>query len=172
MVLVKDKSNLLNSFHNHPEYLRDIDDGKINYHDMGIELSRPTRGLKLWMTLQFIGYEKIGSLIDYGINLARLAESEILHYENWEIVSHAQLAILTFRFAPIGINEKDLNEINIQISKSIVEDGYAAVFTTELNNKVVLRMCTINPNSTEEDIMNVIHRLDKYANNYLLAYKK
>ena len=54
MVLVKDKNDLARSFSENPEYLRDLDvnDDEINYGNIGIELTRPTRGLKLWFTLQ------------------------------------------------------------------------------------------------------------------------
>lgn len=57
MVLVKDIRHLFNSFHVNPEYLKDIegDAEHINPWDIGMELTRPARGLKLWLTLQVLG---------------------------------------------------------------------------------------------------------------------
>lgn len=48
------------------------------------------------------------------------------------------------------------DEINRQIARSVTAGGYAQVFTTELDGKKVLRMCTINPETTEEDIVSTI----------------
>ena len=49
--------------------------------------------------------------------------------------------------------------INQNISKKITESGFAQVFTTELCGKKVLRMCTINPETTEKDIYDTIEKL-------------
>ena len=44
----------------------------------------------------------------------------------------------------------------------ILEDGYAGVFTTELNGKKVLRMCILNPATTNDDIRETLQLLDHY----------
>ena len=165
MVLVKDRTNLINSFHTSPEYLKDLEvkEDQVNYGDMGMELTRPTRGLKLWLTLQVMGSDAIGKAIEHGFQLAKWAEDELKKKKNWEIISHAQLAIVNFRFAPSGMTEKEIDELNQKISKAIIDNGYAGVFTTELKNKKVLRMCAINPDTTESDIRNTVLLLNEYA---------
>ncbi len=168
MVLVKDKRNLLNSFHANPEYLKDLEAKKdqINYGDMGMELTRPARGLKLWLTLQVMGSDAIGDAIEHGFQLAEWAEDELKKKKDWEIISHAQLAIVNFRFAPSGITEEQADELNQEISKAIIDSGYAGVFTTELDGKKVLRICAINPYATESDMRNTIRRLNEYAQEF------
>lgn len=165
MILVKDKSNLINSFNANPEYLKDLEakEDQVNYGDMGIELTRPTRGLKLWFTLQVMGSDAISDAIEHGFQLAEWAEDELKKKKNWEIISHAQLAIVNFRFAPSNLTEKQIDELNQNISKAIIDNGYAGVFTTELNGKKVLRICALNPDSTESDMRNTVSLLNKYA---------
>jgi aromatic-L-amino-acid decarboxylase len=41
-----------------------------------------------------------------------------------------------------------------------VADGYAAPSTTVLNGRTVARLCTINPRTTEADIVGTIERLE------------
>ena len=55
MVLVKNVQHLFHSFHVSPEYLKDVegDSENLNTWDIGMELTRPARGLKLWLTLHF-----------------------------------------------------------------------------------------------------------------------
>lgn len=158
MVLVRNQATLVHSFAAHPEYLRDSESGGtgIEFWDLGPELTRPARCLKLWLTLQVMGAKKMGEVIDHACNLAQLVEREIDKLPDWEIVSHAQLGIVNFRYAPAGTDESERNAWNRRISKEITAGGFAQVFTTELHNKTVLRMCTINPQTTESDILNTI----------------
>ena len=166
VVIAKDIRDLYRSFHVNPEYLKDIqsDNEFVNMWDIGIELTRPARGLKLWLTLQVLGSELIGSAIEHGFQLAEWAQEEVSQKKDWEIISPAQLAILNFRYAPADLSDEQKDEINTKISERLVESGYAAMFTTVLNGKTVLRLCAIHPEATQEDIKTTFQLLDKYAN--------
>ncbi len=164
-VIVKDVTDLYNSFHVSPEYLKDVqaDDGYPNMFDIGIELTRPARGLKLWMTLQVLGTELLGSAVEQGFKQAKWAEAAVEEKENWEIVAPAQLAMLNFRFAPNDLTEEQKDALNERISERLNESGYAAMFTTVLRGKTVLRLCAIHPETTKDDIQTTINMLDEYA---------
>ncbi|MEG0525692.1 MAG: pyridoxal-dependent decarboxylase, partial [Erysipelothrix sp.] len=167
MVLVKNKSSLLNSFSANPEYLDDIGGSTMDdFGSLGIELTRPTRALKLWLSLQVIGLDQFERMIDGGHELALYTEKEVLNQEDWEIVSNPQFSILNFRYANSKFDNESLNKINKQVANEIVDSGYAGVFTTQLKGKTVLRMCTINPNTTHEDIDNTLSRLNELAIHY------
>lgn len=162
IVLVRDQSFLVDSFAAHPEYLKDAEsyDGSVEFWDLGPELTRPARGLKLWLTLQTIGTEGIAHAIDHGCALAALVEKTFSQNPHWKIVSHAQLGIVNFRYIGDGTySQKDLDEVNQNISREITESGFAQIFTTELLGKKVLRMCTIHPETTEEDICDTLDRV-------------
>ncbi|XOQ48495.1 MAG: L-2,4-diaminobutyrate decarboxylase [Eubacteriales bacterium] len=166
VVLVRNQSFLAKSFAAHPEYLKDAEasEGSIEFWDLGPELTRPARGLKLWLTLQATGTDEIERIIDHGCALAELAEKIIRENPEWEIVSPAQLGIVNFRYIANGtLSENDLNKINQKISREITESGFAQIFTTELRGKKVLRMCTIHPETTEKDIHDTIEKLMESA---------
>ena len=164
-ILVNDVADLERSFAVTPEYLRDLDNSNdmLNMYDIGIELTRPARGLKLWLTLQVLGSELMGSAIDQGFQLARWAQEAVESKENWETVAPAQMAMFNFRYAPEDLDEEQKNEINERISARLNESGYAAIFTTVLKGKTVLRLCAIHPETTRDDIQTTISMLDKYA---------
>lgn len=165
MVLVNDIQHLFHSFHVNPEYLKDVqgDREHINTWDIGMELTRPARGLKLWLTLQILGTDLISSAIEHGFQLAKWAEAALKELPDWEIISPAQLAMVNFRYAPKDLSEKQLDLLNEQISEKILEDGYAAVFTTVLNGKTVLRICALHPEAEKEDMYHTIQLLNKYG---------
>ncbi len=164
-VIVRNVNDLYESFHVSPEYLKDLNDdpGYLNTFDIGIELTRPARGLKLWLTLQVLGSELMGSAVEQGFKQAKWAQEIVESKKNWEIVSPAQMAIVNFRYGPEDLSEEQKDELNERISARINESGYAAMFTTVLHGKTVLRFCAIHPEATKEDIQTTLQLLDKYA---------
>jgi glutamate/tyrosine decarboxylase-like PLP-dependent enzyme len=165
MVFVRDRARLTQCFSTRPEYLEDADvDGEaVNFWDLGPELTRPARGLKLWLTLQTLGVGGIARAIDHGFALAERAEAEIRTLADWRIVSPANLAIVNFRFAPEGLDAEATDRLNTAIAEASLADGFCAVLTTRLMGRTVLRICAINPETTEADIVETIRRLDGYA---------
>lgn len=165
MVLVRDIKHLFHSFHVNPEYLKDVqgDRENINTWDIGMELTRPARGLKLWLTLQILGTDLIGSAIEHGFSLAEWGEEALRRLPDWEIVSPAQLAMINFRYAPEGLSKEQTDLLNEKISEKILESGYAAIFTTILHGKTVLRICALHPEAEKEDMYETIRLLDEYG---------
>lgn len=107
-----------------------------------------------------MGTEGIASAIDHGCALAELVEKTVSRNPQWEIVSHAQLGIINFRYIGDGsFSQKELDGINQNISKEITDSGFAQIFTTELLGRKVLRMCTIHPETTEKDICDTLERV-------------
>ena len=50
-----------------------------------------------------------------------------------------------------------------EISAATVRDGYAAPSTTVLRGRTVLRLCTINPRTTFEEIEATIERMERFT---------
>lgn len=170
LVLVRDKNDLVHSFAAHPEYLKDAESSpdSVEFWDLGPELTRPSRSLKLWFTLQVLGSEEMGRVVDHGCRLASLAEKKISSFRGWEIVSPACLGIVNFRFAPEEIaDETRRDEMNCRIAKEITESGFAQIYTTELSGRKVLRMCAIHPETTDRDIEETLNRLAECASRLL-----
>lgn len=166
MVLMRDKANLTRSFFSHPEYLADVaeNDANIEFWDLGPELTRPARALKLWMTLQVLGKKHMAESIEHSCRLAELAEAEIRKLPGWEIISSAQFGIMNFRYVPDTAASTDaVNKLQSILAEKVSTDGYALIFTTELKGKKVLRLCMINPRTSEEDVKTAIRLLDRFS---------
>ena len=160
-VLVKDAHWLKETFHILPEYLQDIDRGaeETNFCDYGIQLTRGTRALKLWMSLKTFGLDAFRQAIEHGIQLAEYAEKVLRASSSWEIVTPAQIGIVTFRYAPAHCIPEKSECINQQLVDALIQDGFAMLSSTVLQGRTTLRMCIINPRTTHEDIRDTIERL-------------
>ena len=163
-LIVKDKKHLLYSFTEHPEYLADVSSSEHNdAWDLGPEMSRPARAIKLWYTLQATGTDLLAELIEYSFYNANVVKRELTKRPNWEIVSNPSCGTVNFRYAPEGLSDEALDELTCRISKEIISRGFAFIVTTTLKGKRTLRMCTINANTTEDDILQTISLLDEIA---------
>jgi aromatic-L-amino-acid/L-tryptophan decarboxylase len=150
-----------------PEYLKDIVKGEeeINFCDYGIQLTRGFRALKLWMSLKTFGFAAFRRAVTWAFTLAELAE-EILHESTcWEVVTPAQMGIVTFRFVPGGQTRTlvEVDAINQRIVDLMIADGFAMISSTSLRGHIFLRLCTINPRTTEEDIRETIRKLENFG---------
>jgi aromatic-L-amino-acid/L-tryptophan decarboxylase len=158
-LLVRDASRLHQAFHISAEYLQDTE-GEWNLWDYGMELTRRCRALKVWLSLQVFGASAFRAALSRGIHLARFAERQIRELSSgWEVVTPASLGVVTFRYSPRGASEREIAELNSSIAKHSVRDGFAFIATTQLKEKTALRLCTINPRTTEHGIVQTLIRL-------------
>jgi glutamate/tyrosine decarboxylase-like PLP-dependent enzyme len=152
-VLVRDGALLERTFTLSGVYLRDTLGGEVNFRDRSVQLTRGGRALKLWLSIRVFGLAAFRDAIAHGIALAEHAESLLRERPGWEVVSPAQLAVVCFR------RDGD-DERQTAIAEAMTADGFAAPSTTELDGRVALRLCTINPRTTHADIEATIERME------------
>ena len=164
-VLVRDARFLRQTFQVLPEYLEDtrLKDEEVNFCEQGMQLTRSFRALKMWLSLKVFGVAAFRAAVERGIRLAELAEHTLRQSSCWEVVSPAQLGIVAFRFVHEGASPKKLNTLNQQLVGKTIEDGFAFVSSTILKGCTVLRLCTINPRTADEDVIATIQRLEQYG---------
>ena len=159
-LLVKNHKWLSKTFSEKPEYLRDIEGNtsEINFYDHGIQLTRRFRALKFYMSLKTFGLNAFKQAVSYSIDLAEEVENFLRLSPNWEVLSPATLAVINFRYHPIGVSltEKSLDNLNQHISKEVMRSREALLVTTVIQNQVVLRMCLINPRTTMTDVKDTL----------------
>jgi aromatic-L-amino-acid/L-tryptophan decarboxylase len=158
-VLLRERSLLRDTYRILPDYLRDAHHlrEEVNFCDYGIELTRGFRALKLWLSFQIFGAAAIRSAIDRGFEVAEIAERRLRESPRWEILSPAQMAIVAFRH----VGDDALNN---RLAAELKASGYAFLSTTTLRGKTALRLCTINPRTTEQDVLGTIERLEGFQN--------
>lgn len=157
-VLVRDAALLKAAFQIMPDYLRDVHraTADVNFCDYGIQLTRSFRALKVWLSLQTFGLDAFRAAIDRGFELAEFAEEQLRARDGWEILSPARMATLCFRFG------QD-DAVQTMLVEKMMQDGFALLTSTKLGNTVALRLCTINPRTSKQDIEQTIDRLDHFA---------
>ncbi len=159
--LIREKNLLKETFKVSAEYLKIMEQSaeQPNFSDYGVQLTRGFRALKFWMSLKAFGVDALRAAIEIGIQNAMLAETTLRASADWEIVTPAQLGIVTFRFLAPGKSEVALGDLNSSIANEMILSGYAMLSPTVMRGKTVLRLCTINPRTSRDDITTTIAKL-------------
>ena len=157
-VLARDAAHLKTAFQLMPEYMRDVhrNTSETNPADYGVQLSRGFRALKVWLSMTTFGLAAFRDAVTRGFELAEFAERELRRRPNCEILSPAEMAIVAFRFG-----KEDA--LQTKLVERMLADGFAFLTSTTLKGVTALRLCTINPRTTEDDIIQTIDRLEKFA---------
>jgi glutamate/tyrosine decarboxylase-like PLP-dependent enzyme len=151
-LLVREPDLLERTFALEGAYLRDVMDGEVNFRNRSVQLTRGARALKLWLSMRVFGLAAFRAAVGRGVALAEHAEEVLRSQAGWEVVTPAQLAIVCFR------REGD-DARQSRIVEAMARDGFALPSTTTLDGRVVLRLCTINPRTTDEDVERTIERM-------------
>lgn len=165
VVLVRQGHRLRETFSMTPEYLTEAEgaESEVNFFEEGMQLTRNFKALKLWFSLQVFGAAGFRAAIEHGFEMADYAERVLRVTPQWEILSPAQMGIVTFRYTHPDASIDRLNGLNQQIVTRNMQEGFSFLTSTILRGKFALRLCPINPRVTEQDIDETIRRLSEIA---------
>ena len=98
-LMVRDGAHLERAFELHPEYLQERtgDHATVNFADRGLQLTRASRAIKVWLAIQTFGVDAFRAAIDRAIDLTLAAQARIESDERLELITPASLGVLTFR---------------------------------------------------------------------------
>jgi len=158
-VLMRDIAHLRDTFRILPEYLKDTQQysSEFNFTDHGLQLTRSFRALKLWMSIKVFGMAAIRAAIDSGFAQAEFVEARLRSMPGWEIVTPAHMGTVCFRYVDAD------DAAHLRLVQRVLQDGFAMITSTVLRQRSVLRTCTINPRTTNDDIYRSLERLDALA---------
>lgn len=83
-----------------------------DFADYGPELSRPNRGLRLWMPLVLHGFGVFREALDEKMDLARMAADGIRQMPHVRMVSEPTLSLFAFRAEPPGMDPAQTDALN------------------------------------------------------------
>ena len=161
-LLVRRGRLLRDAFEIHPSYLQDTTarDGATNYADHGLQLTRMSRALKIWMSLQYFGVDAFAAAIDRAMDLAEHAQRVIEAAPELELLAPATLGIVGFRRHPHGRDdEEDLERANATLITQFAESGEGLVSSTLLSGRYAIRLCVLNHGTMTSDVDRVLEWL-------------
>ena len=158
-VLIRDGARLERTFAIHPDYLDGNaahSDGEVNFADRGLQLSRGFRALKIWMSVQTFGLAAFRAAIQRNLELAEFAEAAVRGHAGLTVMAPATLGIVCFRREWPACDEAETERRGIALIDALERTGAALVSSTRLAGRHAIRLCVLNPTSTEDDVRRVV----------------
>lgn len=167
-VLVRDGQLQHKAFAARPDYLQHSDRGLAGggewFTDLGPELSRGFRALKVWFALKEYGTKRLGRMIEKNVRQARYLTERIEAKPVLELLARPTLNIVCFRYHVAEMLEEELDQLNREIVADLQARGIAAPSTTRLNGKLAIRVAITNHRSRREDFDVLVDSVIAIAN--------
>ena len=154
-VLVRDGQLHRQAFATRPDYLQRSDRGLAGggewFTDLGPELSRSFRALKVWFALKERGVQGFARVVEKNCHQAQYLAKLVEATPALELLAHPTLNVVCFRYHSGEMAEEELDQINRDIVADLQERGIAAPSTTRVHGKLAIRVAITNHRSKRED---------------------
>jgi glutamate/tyrosine decarboxylase-like PLP-dependent enzyme len=151
-VMVRDGARQLAAFASDAAYLRREPRGLAGGHpwpcDLGPDLSRGFRALKVWLTFACHGADRIGTAVEQCCAVAQALAARVDREPELERLAPVALNIVCFRY---GTDEAH-PELSAEIVADLQEAGIAAPSTTVVGGRLAIRAAIVNHRTRVEDV--------------------
>ncbi len=156
---VADRKTLIQTLSVLPEYLRNkaTETGAvIDYRDWQIPLGRRFRSLKLWFVIRHYGVEGLQHHIRRHIEMAQNFAAWVKKDDRFELAAPVPLNLVCFR-------HKGGDESNQTLMDRLNRSGDLYLTHTRLNNRMTLRLCVGQTNTTARHVERAWRRIQEEA---------
>lgn len=154
--LVRDAEIHRDTFAIAPAYLASAARGilrePMRFADLGIDLTRSFRALKVWMSMRVHGVDTYARLIDQNVRQARHLAALVEAMPELELLAPVALHIVCFRFRRAGLDDADLDALNEEILCRLQESGEAVASGTRIRGRFALRAAINNHRTRSDDL--------------------
>ena len=155
-ILIRDAALQRAAFSGRQAYLASAASGLAGgepwFCDLGIELSRGFRALKVWFTMKEHGLRRLGEVVTRNCAQARYLAEQVEAHPGLELLAPAALNIVCFRFLAPELSEQALDDLNAGIVVELQERGVAAPSTTRLKGRLAIRVNLTNHRTRLADL--------------------
>jgi aromatic-L-amino-acid decarboxylase len=175
-LLVRDVTLLRRAFEMTPAYLHDAipETEEVNLADLGIQLSRTSRALKVWLSLCAFGVDAFAAAIDRCLDLAQQARMRIEESPALELAVAPSLSVLCFR-RRFDCDEDEEDRRNAALVAALERSGIGLISSTRVDGRYVLRICILGHATTwdaVERVLSFLERAEVDAGEPVQAYER
>jgi glutamate/tyrosine decarboxylase-like PLP-dependent enzyme len=180
VALVRDRDALRQAFESAAPYLQDVLSSvdELSPADLSPELTRPFRGLRLWLPLMAYGVAPFRAALEEKLLLTRYFRDRVAAL-GFEVGPEPDLSVTTYRWVPAVMRDgrrpldRDLvNRINARIVEAVREDGRVYISSTLIDGDFLLRLaCVVHRTHLEiiETLLTVLVSAAAEAEGVVLA---
>jgi glutamate/tyrosine decarboxylase-like PLP-dependent enzyme len=141
-LLARDAGLLAGAHAHTANYMQDARaaDSIVSPADLGPELTRPFRGLRVWLPLQLFGLAAFRACLEEKLQLAHYFHRQLSLAPGFEMGPAPELSVVTYRYVP---SRGNADEFNRRLLQTVHEDGRVFISSTRLRGQFVLRYAAL-----------------------------
>lgn len=156
-LLVRDAAAHRAAFQVGASYVTDLERGvahdAMRYADLGPQLTRGFRALKIWMALAAYGADRHAAVVARNVAQARRLAALVDAEPELERLAPVDLNIVAFRYrGGAAADDPALDALNRELLMRLQERGHAVPSSTLLAGRFALRVCLANHRTRDEDL--------------------
>lgn len=161
-LLVRDEQALADAHRYTAHYMQDTRDTAPvpSPADLGPELTRPFRGLRLWLPLKIFGLAAFRAALEEKLRLARYFHAEISRCPGFQTGPVPELSVVTYRYVP---ERGDADAFNRRLLRAVLDDGRIFISSTSLDGRFALRFAALHFRSHLDDVDYLLELLRREA---------
>ncbi len=161
---VRSPETLVRTLAIQPEYLKTHGkDGIVNFSEWSVTLGRRFRALKVWFLLRAYGLEGLRRRIRNHVRWAGELAARLAAEPDFEIVTAPVLSLFSFRYAPDGVPQDALDDLNLRLVDAINDDGAIYLTQTVHEGRIAIRFVAGQFDAAEEDVAGAFDAIARVA---------
>jgi aromatic-L-amino-acid decarboxylase len=145
-LLVRDGEALRRTHSLHADYMPPLqeDHDLVDFCEISPELSRPFRGLRVWLPFKLHGVGAFRDTLDEKLDLAHWATERLRELPCVDLVCPPQLSLLAFRVDPPGLEGAARDQLNREVMEGVNRRRRVYLTGTTLDDGFVIRICVLS----------------------------
>jgi glutamate/tyrosine decarboxylase-like PLP-dependent enzyme len=123
-------------------------------------LSRPDRAMKIWMTLQALGSERLAGVFEKNVAQAGYLCELVERHPELELMAPSALNIACFRYRG-ELVDSELDAVNEGIVVALQESGFCVLSPFRLHGRACLRVALSNHRTMRADIEALVQKVQR-----------
>ena len=161
-LLYRDPRHAQKTFAHSGDYARVLSQDPVEgfaFFEESLEVSRRFRALKLWLSLRYHGLNAFRDAIRADLEHAQLLAELVHSNDSLELLAPVELSAVCFRCVRPGATDSQLNEMNAEILKRVIQRGRVYISNASIRGRFALRACFVNHRTKEEDVRAVVEEV-------------
>ena len=163
-VLVRDGEALREAHGAHASYLPPQVDDRYDPAQYGPELSRPFRGLRVWLPLMVFGLARIREALREKHELARWCADQLLEDSRFSLVEPPPLSLFAFRFFPHEhATERDVDTATRTLLEHVNTERKVFLTGATTSGRFYGRVCVLCFRTRHEHVAEAVDAIRRHA---------
>jgi len=161
--IVKDRHKLKQVFTHNADYIPDKKPGPEfwDFSEMSLELTRPFRGLGIWLPFKMLGAGAFRKELDEKLDLAQYFHKLLSNIKHWQIIASPELTLTVFRYYNPQFSKEELYAINHDVIDYINNKCSSYLSGTIISGNFVIRCCVLSYRTHKIHLDNLLEELEE-----------